>query len=71
MITMSNKKRFSVGLTLDEMYAIRNALQGKGEDALLERITKNIKTLHDYFDGRLHVSRGCVPCFYDKKGNDY
>ncbi len=68
---MSNKKRFSVNLSLDELYAIRNALQGRGEDALLERITKNIKTLHDYFDGRLHLSRGYIPYFSDSKGNDY
>ena len=68
---MSHKKRFSVNLSLDEMYAIRNALQGKGEDSLLERINKNIKTLHDYFDGRLHLSRGDRPYFNDSKGNDY
>lgn len=47
------KKRFSVSLTLSDLYAIRNALRNSGTDEeVLKKIEDKIKALHDYFDGR-------------------
>ena len=52
-VIQMGKKRFSVSLTLSDLYAIRNALRNSGTDEeVLKKIEDKIKALHDYFDGR-------------------
>ena len=47
------KKRFSIHLTLSELYGIRNALRKSDTDKeILKKIENKIKALHDFFDGR-------------------
>lgn len=47
------KKRFSIRLTLSELYGIRNALRNSDTDKeILKKIENKIESLHDFFDGR-------------------
>lgn len=52
---MSKVKKFDIDLSLSEYYAIRHALEIKGnEENLLLRINKKISQLHKFFDGNYH-----------------
>ena len=43
------KKRFSISLTLSELYGIRNALRKSDTDKeILKKIENKIKALHDF-----------------------
>lgn len=55
---MGRNKRFDMPLSLDEYYAIRHALELKGdEEKLLDRINKRIGQLHKFFDGNYQYHR--------------
>jgi hypothetical protein len=59
---MGRKKRFDIGLTLAEFYAIRKALAMKGDEPeLLAKINAQIEMLHAYFDRRWHLPRSVKP----------
>ena len=54
-LKMARNKKFSMMLSLDEYYAIRHALELKGDEKnLLTRINNKIYKLHKYFDGHYH-----------------
>ena len=39
------RARYGINLSLDELYSIRKALQGKGDKCLMDRLNKAIETI--------------------------